>query len=183
MGPDSLAVLGRSDRPVGKRRPGPPAATRAGIDKAPVFGDFDERFRQIEHLTPLDPHSHRRALGAAAMATGRSLVRHDPVGLGDLAKGFALVPLSGPRSDDPRAREGSPASFSTHRSTAVANSSNCPSPAAGEAPHSQPATLPPPAQAMQSEPPLPVEESSRKGIMVCSQRLPRRPQTQNPIPL
>ena len=61
-----------------------------------MFGDFDERFRQIEHLTPLDPHSHRRALGAAAMATGRSLVRHDPVGLGDLAKGFALVPFLAP---------------------------------------------------------------------------------------
>jgi hypothetical protein len=52
--------------------------------------------------------------------------------------------------------------LSPHRSTAVSNSSNCPDPAAGEAPHSQPATLPTLAEATQSGPRLPTEESFLK---------------------
>jgi hypothetical protein len=58
-----------------------------------MLGDLDQPFRQVEHLTPLHSCRHRRAQGAAAMAASGSRVRHDPVGLGDLAKGFALVPL------------------------------------------------------------------------------------------
>jgi hypothetical protein len=58
-----------------------------------VFGHLEQPLRQIEHLTPLHPRRHRQAQAAAAMPAGRSLVRHDPVGLGDLAKRFALVPL------------------------------------------------------------------------------------------
>jgi hypothetical protein len=61
-----------------------------------VFGHVEQPRRQIEHLTPLHPRRHRQAQGAAAVPAARSLVRHDPVGLGDLAKRSALCPLCPP---------------------------------------------------------------------------------------
>ena len=91
--PEALAILGRSARFDRKGRPGAPAAAGAGVEKALMLDDLEQPLRQIEHLTPLNACRHRRTRGAAAMQASRGRMRHDPVGLGDLAKGFALVPL------------------------------------------------------------------------------------------
>ena len=151
--------MGRSARFGRKGRPGAPAAAGAGVDKASMLDDLEQPLRQIEHLTPLNACRHRRTQGATAMPASRGRMRHDPVGLGDLAKGFAVCPFCPPLGR-PMAREGSPASSSGHRSTAASNSANRPDPAAGEGQHSQPAEIPAPAEAMQSEPSPPEEEAS-----------------------
>ena len=158
--PEAIAILGRPRHAFGQSRPGRLAATGAGINQTPMLGDLNQPLRQSNTARRL-----ATAEGRPAMAAGRGLMGHDPVRLGGLGAGSRPCGLSAPRPIDPTAREGSPASPGGHRSTAAWSSSNYSSQGAAEAPRSQPATLPTPAEATRSELRSPAEESSLKGII------------------
>ena len=90
---ETLAILRRPAHPFGKSRPRPAAAGGASVDKAPMLGDLDQPFRQVEHLTPLHADRHGRTQVRAAMTAGVGFVRHNPVGLGNLPQGLAFMAL------------------------------------------------------------------------------------------
>ena len=56
-----------------------------------MFGDLDQPFGQIEHLSCLDPRLHRRGQSGLAAPADIRLMRLDPIGDHGLSERFALV--------------------------------------------------------------------------------------------
>jgi hypothetical protein len=91
---EARAILHRGRDPLGKQRPGFPAAPAAAAAIRPMLGD-DQRLRlgQIEHLARAAPRGHRRRQRQTTGPTGLGVVIDGDVRSGDLAQGLTFVAL------------------------------------------------------------------------------------------
>jgi hypothetical protein len=88
---EARAILHRGRDPLGKQRPGFPAAPAAAAAIRPMLGD-DQRLRlgQIEHLARAAPRGHRGRQRQTAGPTGLGVVIDGDVRSGDLAQGLTF---------------------------------------------------------------------------------------------
>jgi hypothetical protein len=91
--PHPLAILGRRDHALGKRRPRFAAAMGAAVDRGLMFGDHERPLGKVEHLALLDPDRRLRIERRTAMATGARHGLNHAIRIGDLPQRTPFVAL------------------------------------------------------------------------------------------